>query len=278
MSVHLTGMPVQNAPEYSYYQMIQDFLYFAFTKSIKTFMAIECLDQDEDIYYSEDILILLRSILDNYAISKYAIVTMESGNGEGVRNLAGDIVQSRTGLYLGCYIKDSHYYKDGKEIIGKSISANVIKSCDGESYFSKLYELLCLYAHCDMGIIDNYYYKGSFSYCEERDYLFTLFLVLFVFERYYRVIVLEGVDVDDYEGDELKHFKTAERKAVRVLKKTLNYLEKFYKHAGAKTQALYFARYLDTEPQFKTGERIRELLAGIRATFSKTGKQERCYG
>ena len=258
--------------------MIHDFLYFAYTKSVKSFMAIECLEWDEEIYFSEDILILLRSIVDNYAISKYAIVTMENGNKESIRSLAGNIVQSKTGFYLGCYKKDGYYYKDGKDIIGKNISANVIKTSDGESYFSKLYELLCLYSHCDMGILDNYYDKGSFSYSEERDYLFCLFLVLFVFERYYRMIVLDGDDADDYGADELRGFKTAERLAIRALKKTLNYLEKYYKHAGAKTQSLYFVRYLDTEPQFKTGERIRELLADIRVALSEKRTPKRCYG
>lgn len=164
-----------------------DFEYFTFTKSTKTLLSIRTLLKENQ---NEDVLILLRSIFENYLACRYF-----NENDEMVDNFIFIPIGLTNRLY---YFDSEGKIKDREknEVDGKIVEPREFKIGKDKDYYYDFYDYLCRYSHCNYGIINDYLDdKHCYTIEKNNNPLLTRLFVIFVFTRLFEhVVTVEGED------------------------------------------------------------------------------------
>lgn len=182
-----------------------DFEYFTFTKSTKSLLSIRALFKENR---NEDVLILLRSIFENYLACRYF-----NENDEMIDNFIFIPIGLTNRLY---YFDSEGKIKDREknEVDGKIVEPKEFKIGKDKDYYYDFYEYLCRYAHCNYGIISDYL-DDKHCYTTERNNnpLLTRLFVIFVFTRLFEHVVT-------VEGEEFLNERT-EKKCYQLVKESI---------------------------------------------------------
>ncbi len=187
-----------------------DHEYFNFTKSTKTLISIRNLLK---INHNEDVLILVRSIFENYLSSRYLNENEEDFNELTLVNLK---------LFTKEYIYDQkeNIVKDRNgNLIAERLNASDFKLGEDKKYYSLFYDLLSSVGHSNFGI-SNFYIDDSlgFTIYKNNYPVITRFFVLFVFTKLFEHIVT-------VEGEDFYNFKE-EKLCYELVKESLIYQDK----------------------------------------------------
>lgn len=174
---------------------VNDFVYFCFTKSTKTFSAIEKL-----ILYKhhEDALILIRSIYENYLMTRFVLDNPEQINNFVYYPIGKSIMRYKiekkdkvlilkepsTGKILDDYIEFG--YKE----IGLKYEPKI---------HNQLYKFLSEFTHPNMISLGSYMQKGLFTYDNENNKHNALILSIFCYLK----IIQEIRTFEEYDDDSL---------------------------------------------------------------------------
>ncbi|RRN71134.1 hypothetical protein EI200_11810 [Peribacillus simplex] len=167
-----------------------DFEYFTFTKSTKTLVSIRKL---LTINNNEDVIILSRSIFENYLSCRYLVENNEKFD---------DFVSNPMGLALAHFNLDpqtGEIINREKKVIGVLENPNNFKLGDDKKYYYDFYAFLCLFTHCNFGVLECYVDKNSLFTVDKVNHaelsrLITLFTFTKLFET---VVTVEGEDFKD---------------------------------------------------------------------------------
>jgi len=173
-----------------------DHEYFNFTKSTKTLISIRNLLK---VNHNEDVLILVRSIFENYLSSRYLNENEEDFNELTLVNLK---------LFNKEYIYDrkENLVKDRNgNLIAERLNASDFKLGEDKKYYSLFYDLLSSVGHSNFGI-SNFYIDDSLGFTiDKNNYpVITRFFVLFVFTKLFEhIVTVEGEDFYNFKEEKL---------------------------------------------------------------------------
>jgi hypothetical protein len=221
---------------------VYDFEYFAFTKSTKTLLSIKALFKSNK---NEDVLILLRSIFENYISCRYY-----NENDEMADNF----------IFAPVFLSNRMFVMDDKgQIIDRDknkINVNIIdpkklKLGKDKTYFYDFYDLLCRYAHCNYGIVNNYLdEKHQFTLDKNNEPLLTRLYVIFVFTRLFEhVVTVDGEDFVD---------RRTEKRCYKLVEDSLD----FQKEIFDKFISFYSVKNNDSKDLFKKW--MKEMLKNMK--------------
>ncbi len=173
-----------------------DHEYFNFTKSTKTIISIRSLLK---MGHNEDVLILVRSIFENYLSSRYlneneedfnelTLVNLKLFSKEYVYNSTENVVRDRNGV-----------------LIAERLDPSKFKLGDDKKYYSLFYDLLSSVGHSNFGI-SNFYIDDSLGFTiNKNNYpVVTRFFVVFVFTKLFEhIVTVEGEDFYDFREEKL---------------------------------------------------------------------------
>lgn len=221
-----------------------DFEYFTFTKSTKTLLSIRTLLKENR---NEDVLILLRSIFENYLACRYF-----NENDELIDNF----IFIPIGLANRLYFFDSEGIikdREKNEVDGKLVEPKEFKLGKDKDYYYDFYEYLCRYSHCNYGIINDYL-DDNHRYTTERNNnpLLTRLFVIFVFTRLFEHVVT-------VEGEDFLNERT-EKKCYKLVKESILF------------QNEVFAELIETQSKPIENENLRYKQKWMREMLKKMRK------
>jgi hypothetical protein len=173
-----------------------DHEYFNFTKSTKTLISIRNLLK---INHNEDVLILVRSIFENYLSSRYLNENEENFN---------ELTLVSLKLFIKEYILDpkENVIKDRNgNLIAERINPSDFKLGEDKKYYSLFYDLLSSVGHSNFGI-SNFYIDNSlgFTIYKNNYPVITRFFVIFVFTKLFEhIVTVEGEDFYNFKEEKM---------------------------------------------------------------------------
>ncbi|MFS0864766.1 DUF5677 domain-containing protein [Sediminibacillus sp. JSM 1682029] len=173
-----------------------DHEYFNFTKSTKTLISVRSLLK---LGHNEDVLILVRSIFENYLSSRYlnenegdfkefTLVNLKLFNKEYIYDSEKNVIRDRNGA-----------------LITERLNPNKFKIGDDKKYYSIFYDLLSSVGHSNFGISNLYLDEGLGFTIKKNNYpVVTRFFVVFVFTKLFEhIVTVEGEDFYDLREERL---------------------------------------------------------------------------
>ncbi|MDO6657372.1 DUF5677 domain-containing protein [Anaerobacillus sp. 1_MG-2023] len=175
-------------------KLVYDFEYFSFTKSTKSLISIKSLLDESQ---NEDAMILLRSVFENYLSTRYF-----QEHPDRIDDFISNPVQIALGHYIvneGGMIVNRDKVQVGKQSHGPS----TYKLGKDKTYFTRFYDILSRYAHCNYGIIDHYIDMPTYTYSKENNPLLIRIFVIFIFTKLFEsVVTVEGEDHKDERSEQ----------------------------------------------------------------------------
>lgn len=170
-------------------KLVYDYEYFVFTKSTKTLMAIRKLLKNG---FNEDILILVRSIYENYLSCRYLHENEDQ---------IDDFIANPLNIALAHFniSPSGEIFDRKKNKVGMVENPNAFKMGMDKKYYYDFYDYLSRFAHCNFGIFDSYLVENQNFTSKKIGHeiesrLFALFAFTKVFEL---VVTVEGEDFID---------------------------------------------------------------------------------
>jgi len=140
-----------------------DYDYYAFTKSIKSLLAILNLLRDKEYFFNEDVMILVRSIFENHILSRYFREHID--NETEKERVINEFVRNPLGVSLGFYVLAArNILSKERKVIGHIKMPSNYKMAYDVKYYSYFYPFLCEFSHCSFGRIECYFDGASFYY------------------------------------------------------------------------------------------------------------------
>lgn len=181
-------------------KLTYDHEYLNFTKSTKSLISIRELLK---INHNEDVLILTRSIFENYLSTRYLNEN---------EKFIDEIVKMPSLLFSAEYNidREQNVINREKEIVGKLLNPSSFKTGKDSKYYTFFYSYLSAFSHSNFGVATNYLDNWTFTINNNKDPLLVRFFVVFVFSKLFEHIVT--VDGEDFynENEELKSYKLVE--------------------------------------------------------------------
>ncbi|WCT53836.1 DUF5677 domain-containing protein [Paenibacillus kyungheensis] len=206
-------------------QLVYDFEYFVFTKSLKTLISIKNLLKED---LNEDVFILVRSIFENYLSCRYL-----HENDDKI----DQFIEHPLRISLAHYNvqQDGSIVNRDKEIIGKQENPSKFKLGADKNYFYNFYDLLSTYAHCNFGIVGNYLDENfNYTVTKVNDSLLVRMIVVFVFSKLFELIVtVDGEDFKDVRTE--KNSYQLVKDAIQLLESALDELKDYYNSSKNET-------------------------------------------
>jgi hypothetical protein len=166
-----------------------DHEYFNFTKSTKTLISIRELLK---IGHNEDVLILIRSMFENYLSSRYLNEN---------EDFIDQLVTFPINLFSATYNvrENGEIFNRKGEKVGDQIQPSGFKTGKDKNYYYLFYGFLSPFAHSNFGIVDCYLDKNLCFTVEKVNYpLLVRFFALFVFVKIFEhIVTVEGEDFFD---------------------------------------------------------------------------------
>lgn len=218
-------------------KLIYDFEYFTFTKSTKSLMSIKNLLKQRN---NEDALILARSIFENYLSCRYL---------QENENKIDSFISNPLGLALSHYnlnTETKEIITREKEVIGTLEDPSSFKLSSDKKYYYDFYSFLCMFTHCNFGIIDCYLNKHNlFTFEKVNHSKLTHLIVIFVFTKIFEAVVtVEGEEFLDERHEQ--NCYTLVNDAIKLQKQVFDALiptyqnskDEFYKYQNKKMRGM----------------------------------------
>lgn len=175
-------------------KLTYDHEYFNFTKSTKTLVSARALLK---LNHNEDVLILVRSLFENYISSRYL-----NENDEEFE----DLTITSLKLFFAEY-----NYSNGKiidregNVISERKDPSKFKLGKDAKYYTDFYSILSSVGHSNFGIVGWYMNENMLFTIEKNNYpVITRFFVLFVFTKLFEhVVTVEGEDFESSSEEKL---------------------------------------------------------------------------
>lgn len=202
-------------------KFVYDFEYFAFTKSTKTLLSIRTLLK---VGNNEDVMILLRSIFENYLSTRYL---HENSDMNGIKDFILNPINVAFSFYN--INQEGKVENREKEIVGELRNPKEFKLGKDKRYYYDFYDILSQYSHCNYGIIDCYKEEGMYSISKVSDRLLIRLYVIFVYTKLFELIVtVEGEDFPDKRTERTCYTLVAD--SIKTQKEIIDYLREKYKN------------------------------------------------
>lgn len=227
-----------------------DHEYFNFTKSTKSLISIRALLKLKN---NEDVLILVRSIFENYLSTRYlnkneenfeefTIVLLKVFTREYIYDSKNNIIKDRNGNIIANGILNPSKFTLGKD----------------RSYYYEFYDFLSKVGHSNFGII-NFYRNQNLTFTVEKNNfpVLTRFFVIFVFTKLFEhVVTVEGEDFYDFNE---------EKKCYDLVIESLRYQDQLIVELIKK-----FEEETEINPHKKFfNKKIKEMLKGMKKSLKE---------
>lgn len=170
-------------------KLAYDFEYFSFTKSTKTLKSIRALLKHN---YNEDVLILIRSIFENYLACRYFNENPDKYD---------EFIFNPINIALAYYnvLPNGIIVNRKKEEVGRQENPSSFKMSKDKNYYYDFYDFLSRFAHCNFGVMDCFIdEKGLYSLEKVNYQILTRFFTIFTFAKLFEhVVTVEGEDFLD---------------------------------------------------------------------------------
>lgn len=239
-------------------KLIYDFEYFAFTKSTKTLKSIRTLLKDG---HDEDAVVLVRSIFENYLSTRYL-------HEENEENLLEEFIINPINVAFAFYnINDTgEIINRDKQKVGEIRNPSRLKMGKDKKYYSKFYEVLSRYAHCNFGIIDHYKEDGLYSIRKVNDNLLIRFYIIFVFTKLFELVVtVEGEDFPNKQVEKTYYKLVAD--SIELQSQVIDSLREYYANNDKEELKHYSKRMRDMLNEMKKS--LSEELGSLNKTEDK---------
>jgi hypothetical protein len=172
-------------------KLTYDFEYFTFIKSTKTLISIRKLI---DLEHYEDVLILARSIFENYLSCRYL-----QDNDDKIDSF----IANPLGLALAHYnirfnedTEVNEIINRQKEVVGSLENPANFKMGDDRKYYYNFYDFLCTFTHCNFGVLECYTDdNGLYSLDKVNHIELSRLITIFTFTKMFEAVVtVEGED------------------------------------------------------------------------------------
>lgn len=175
---------------------LNDYRYYAFTKSSKSLLAIVHLLEMGNY---EDALILCRTMMECYLSQRYFDDKFDAST-------LYDMVVIPLGLNYGEFVFSEGTFRnrDGEELVYNMRSPDDLSLGKDKNYFIDMYKFLCEIAHCNFSQVGTFLDGNNrFTLYTERNRETANLFPLFVFSKIFEnVVLLEYVHFDDPEEEE----------------------------------------------------------------------------
>lgn len=202
---------------------IDDFQYFAFTKSTKSLIAIRMLLKTGNV---EDVFILTRTMFESYLACRYVGENYSSKDCEELIKeflFIPQLISSKEVKY-DPRKKEIKFSDDGSIMNYWQRNPSSLKLGLDENYYSVFYSFLCDFTHCNYSI--SWYYQlddGGYTYRGGYNRYLAKVLILFVFTKLFETVVT--VEGEEYKSSyEEKECYKLVKKATLFLYGQLDYL------------------------------------------------------
>ncbi len=185
-------------------KLTYDYEYFVLTKSTKTIKAVRELLRKE---FNEDVIVLIRSIFENYLSCRYLHENEDKLN---------DFIANPVNVALAYYnINPSgEIYDRQNNLVGEIINPNDFKMGMDKRYYYDFYDFLSRFAHCNFGIVESYIEENTeFTTNKVSNDLISRLFAVFVFTKIFELVVTVS-------GEEFFNRKT-EKKCYELVDKSI---------------------------------------------------------
>lgn len=239
-----------------------DYDYFAFTKSLKSLIAIKTMLNNKEYPLNEDCFLQIRSIFENHIMSRYLRehVDSELGSVEKIK----DFIINPLSVSLNYYNLEKNKIIDsqGKKI-GSILLPSRFKMGEECNYYEYFYPFLCEYTHCSFGTIGCYFDKNLFTYRKDNFRLLTRCLAIFVFSKIFEgVVTVNGEDLGTKEDEKVYYDLIYDSLELQL--QAFNYLIHFYEEKELEDGAEAIEKYLGSEVTDNSNQRIAKMLKKIK--------------
>ncbi|MEH7740357.1 DUF5677 domain-containing protein [Bacillus subtilis] len=166
-----------------------DHEYFNFTKSTKSLISISELLKIE---HNEDVLILVRTMFENYLSSRYFNEN---------ENFIDQLITFPLNLFSAKYNVhgDGEIYNREGEKVGELVNPSGFKTGKDKNYYYIFYGFLSTFAHSNFGIVEFYLDEHLRFTIEKKNVpVLVRFFVLFVFTKLFEhIVTVEGEEFLD---------------------------------------------------------------------------------
>ncbi|MEH6948308.1 DUF5677 domain-containing protein [Bacillus sp. JJ634] len=165
-----------------------------FTKSTKTLISIRNLLKQE---CNEDVLILARSIFENYLSCRYFQENDEKID-SFIANPLG-LALAHFNIKINEETKVAEITNRKNEVVGILENPATFKMGSDKKYYYPFYDFLCTFAHCNFGVLECYIQENGVYTVNKVNYtelarLITIFTFSKIFEA---VVTVEGEEFLD---------------------------------------------------------------------------------
>jgi Family of unknown function (DUF5677) len=169
--------------------------YFAFVKSTKSLVSIRALLK---LKHNEDVLILVRSIFENYLSSRFL-----NENEDKI----DDLVINPINIFYANYIvlDEGKIVNREKEVVGQQLNPATFKIGKDKGYYYNFYGYLSSFSHSNFGIAEYFLNQHIlFTVEKDNDPCLTRFFTVFVFTKIFEhVVTVEGEDFINPETEKI---------------------------------------------------------------------------
>lgn len=174
-------------------KLTYDHEYFNFTKSTKTLKSIRTLLK---IGHNEDVIILLRSMFENYLSTRYL-----NENEEYIDQLITHPLNIITAHFN--VNNEGEIYNRMGEKVGDILNPSYFKTGKDKDYYFLFYGFLSPFSHSNFGIADCYLNENfQFTIEKENYHILARFFTLFVFTKIFEhIVTVEGEEFKDSRNE-----------------------------------------------------------------------------
>lgn len=223
-------------------KFVYDFEYFAFTKSTKSLLSIRKLLKSG---LNEDVMIILRSIFENYLSTRYLHENLDETNIQ-------EFIVNPINVAFAFYNIDEEgfIFNRDKDIVGKIKNPSSFKMGRDKKYYSKFYKVLSEYAHCNYGLVGFYKDKGLYSIEKINESLLIRFYVIFIFTKLFELVVT--VEGEDFPNDKVeKNCYQLVKDSISLQAVVIDFLRERYKQNEAEELKFHSKRISDMLNEMK---------------------------
>ena len=220
-----------------------DYDYFVFAKSTKSLLAIRQLLNSQELIFSEDCFMLIRSIFENHILSRYVRDNIDDE--EKRKDVIDNFILAPLGISFGYYESRGNrgVFSQNNYKVGNIKNPRSVIMGNERDYYDLLYPFLCQYTHCSYGALSCYFRQGSFTFYCQKFFLLTYLLAIFVFTKVYEgVVTVNGEDLDDTKT--MKSYYNIAYDSLEFQMELIDYLIVYYRSKPKEMENIVIEKYL----------------------------------
>lgn len=236
-----------------------DYDYFAFVKSTKSLIAIRHLLNYKELMFSEDSVMIIRSIFENHIMSRYVRENIDDKAKE--KEIIDNFILAPLGVSFDYFINTGRkgvFSKDAEKVGEIKNPSSVIMGKE-KDYYRTFYNYLCQYTHCNYGAISNYISNGELTIYGENDSLLTYLFAIFAFTKVYEgVVTVNGEDLVDTKT--MKSFYDLAYDSLELQSKVIDFLICYYEKEPKNNIDIVIEKYMGEGEFSNSNKKIARMI------------------